>query len=281
MEARLEGALATIGRLPVLEGTARAVRELADDPHGSTDELVAAIERDEAFAANLLRLANSAALARIVRAQTIRQAVTMVGRRPLARLALEAEIYRFLERAPGQGRVSRGQMHVHAVLVAGCAAGAARRAGASVEVAHLAGLLHDIGKLVMPIAFGEDVLDEIARREPMGTRRSRLERDTLGVDHAYAGALLASRSDASDEIFEAVAWHHGGISGEEAPSREAACVQIANAVAGLLAGVARRRRDAARRARLRRVRRGDPRRAGARVKRRPRRPRRRARSPSA
>ena len=43
----------------------------------------------------------------------------MVGRRQLALLALEAETYRFLERAPGQGRVSRGQMHVHAVSVAG------------------------------------------------------------------------------------------------------------------------------------------------------------------
>ena len=55
VEARLERALESIGRLPVLDGTARAVRELADDPHGSTDELVAVIERDEAFATNLLR----------------------------------------------------------------------------------------------------------------------------------------------------------------------------------------------------------------------------------
>jgi diguanylate cyclase (GGDEF)-like protein/putative nucleotidyltransferase with HDIG domain len=238
VEARLERALGSIGRLPVLDGTARAVRELSDDPHGSTDELVAVIERDEAFATNLLRLANSAGLARIVRAQTIRQAVTMVGRRSLAQLALEAETYRFLERAPGQGRISRGQMHVHAVSVAGTAAGTARRAGAAVEVAHLAGLLHDIGKLVMPVAFGEETMEAIAQREPVGSRRARLERDELGVDHAYAGALLAGRSDAPDEIFEAIAWHHGGMSGEEAPTREAACVQVANSVCGMLAGVA-------------------------------------------
>jgi diguanylate cyclase (GGDEF)-like protein/putative nucleotidyltransferase with HDIG domain len=237
VEARLERALESIGRLPVLDGTARAVRELADDPHGSTDELVAVIERDEAFATNLLRLANSASLARIVRAQTIRQSVTMVGRRQLALLALEAETYRFLERAPGQGRISRGQMHVHAVAVAGCAAGVARRAGAAVEVAHLGGLLHDIGKLVMPVAFGEEALEQLAEREPMGARRAQLERDELGVDHAYAGALLAGRSDASDEIFAAIAWHHGGMSGEEAPTAEAACVQIANSVCDLIAGV--------------------------------------------
>jgi len=237
VEARLEGALKSIGRLAVLDGTARAVRELADDPHGSTDELVAVIERDEAFATNLLRLANSASLARVVRAQTIRQAVTMVGRRQLALLALEAETYRFLERAPGQGRVSRGQMHVHAVSVAGCAAAVARRARAAVEVAHLAGLLHDIGKLVLPVAFGEETLEALVASEPLGARRAQLERDELGVDHAYAGALLAGRSDAPDEIFEAIAWHHGGMSGEEAPTSEAACVQIANSVCDLVAGV--------------------------------------------
>ena len=76
------------------------------------------IESDEAFAANLLRYANSAANARPIRARTIRQAVTLLGRRALVRIALEAATYRFLERFPGGAHLSRGQLHVHAVTVA-------------------------------------------------------------------------------------------------------------------------------------------------------------------
>jgi diguanylate cyclase (GGDEF)-like protein/putative nucleotidyltransferase with HDIG domain len=232
---RLQRALDDLGTLPVLAGTARIVRQHADDPEVSTDRLVAVIEQDEGFAANLLRLANSAALATVVRATSIRQAVTMVGRRTLGRLALEAETYRFLERVPGQGRVSRGQMHAHAVAVAGCSAAIAQRTGAAADTAHLAGLLHDLGKLVLPLAFGPDAMAELdaASAPAPGAER---ERALLGVDHAYAGALLAGRAEAPSAVFTAIAWHHGGMSGEECPSAEAACVQLANAIVDMLGG---------------------------------------------
>ena len=115
---RVHDALRRIGPLPVLGGTVARIRTLADDPHGTTSDLVAVIESDEAFAANLLRYANSAANARPIRARTIRQAVTLLGRRALVRIALEAATYRFLERFPGGAHLSRGQLHVHAVTVA-------------------------------------------------------------------------------------------------------------------------------------------------------------------
>ena len=155
---------------------------------------------------------------------------------PIARLALEAATYRFLERAPGTGAASRGQMHVHALTVAAIATGAAEQVGAAGDTVHLAALLHDVGKLVLPMAFGEQELEDIAADAPAGCRRAELERDRLGVDHAHAGALLAERSNIPEDIAEAIRFHHGGRSGQESPTREAACVQIADAIAGLLAG---------------------------------------------
>ena len=236
IELALRRALDRLSPLPVLQGTVLEVRRLAEDPDASTDEVVRAIERDEAFAANLLRFANSAAAARPIRARTVRQAVTLAGRRAIARLALEAATYRFLELAPGTGAASRGQMHVHAVTVAAVATSAAERVGAATDTVHLAALLHDIGKLVLPVAFGEQELEEIARRAPGGCQRAQLERDRLGVDHAHAGALLAGRSNMPEDIAEAIRFHHGGRSGQESPTKEAACVQLADAVAGLLSG---------------------------------------------
>lgn len=233
---RLDRAVTALGPLPVLGGTVARVRTLAEDPDASTQALVLAIEEDEAFSANLLRYANSAAYARPLRARTIHQAVTVVGRQALGRIALEAATYSFLERAPGAGGRSRGAMHVHAVTVAGCAAELAQRTGADAETAHLAGLLHDIGKLVMPIAFGEDVIDGIAGVSASGSRRALLERDRLGVDHAFAGALMSDQEGERGGLYEAVLYHHGGSAGVDAPSAEAACVQLANAIVALLAG---------------------------------------------
>jgi diguanylate cyclase (GGDEF)-like protein/putative nucleotidyltransferase with HDIG domain len=221
--------------LPVLAGTVTVVRDAAVDHDISTGQLIASIERDEAFTANLLRFANSAANVRPIRAQTVRQAVTLLGRRQLAQLALEAVTYRFLEQVPGGG-ASRGQLHVHSLAAAAHACAAAELADVPVEDVHLAALLHDVGKLVMPAAFGEPAVREIAAQAPGGTDRARLERERLGVDHAYAGALLARHSGVSETAVEAIQNHHGGRSGQECPSAEAACVLLGNAVVHLIAG---------------------------------------------
>src|SRR3954471_6272436 len=236
VEWRLRRAVDCLSPMPVLQGTVVEVRRLAEDPDASTEAVVSAIERDEAFAANVLRFANSTSAARPIRARTVRQAVTLAGRRIISQLAVEAATYRFLERVPGTGRASRGQLHVHAITTAAIGIGAAQRAGAAIDGVHLAALLHDVGKLVRPLAFGEEALEEIAAGAEGGSARAALERDRLGVDHAHAGALLVEASNIPEDIAESVRFHHGGRSGQESPTVEAACVQLANAVAGLLAG---------------------------------------------
>src|SRR3954462_11548122 len=235
-DTRVHDALRRIGPLPVLGGTVARIRSLASDPHGTTTDLVAVIESDEAFSANLLRYANSAANARPIRARTIRQAVTLLGRRALTRSALEAETYRFLERFPGGASLSRGQLHVHAVTVAAYAATTADLRGAHVDTAHLAGLLHDVGKLLMPAAFGVQALEDIAAEAPAGAARATLERKYLGLDHAAAGALLVGLSEPDDDVTRAIAYHHGGPTGFACPSDEAACVQVAAVLAHLIPG---------------------------------------------
>jgi putative nucleotidyltransferase with HDIG domain/diguanylate cyclase (GGDEF)-like protein len=230
VDARLQDAIGRIGQLPVLDRALRRVRELAADPESDTNELVAALETDPGLAANVLRFANSAACARPVRAQTVRQAVTLVGRVSVGRLALEAAVCRFFELAPGTGGASRGLLHVHASQVAAVAGALADRAGADVEAAHLAGLLHDLGKLVMPLAFGEEALDEVARQHAVGAERALMERERFGVDHAHAGEVFAREAFLEARVFRAIGAHHGG----DVPNLEAACVQAANAAVHLV-----------------------------------------------
>src|SRR3954447_8904114 len=235
-DTRVHDALRRIGPLPVLGGTVARIRTLANDPHGTTTDLVAVIESDEAFSANLLRYANSAAHARPIRARTIRQAVTLLGRRALVRIALEAETYRFLSSFQGGASLSRGQLHVHAVTVAAYSATCAELRGAHMDTAHLAGLLHDVGKLLMPAAFGVQPLEEIAQQAPFGSPRAALERKHLGLDHAAAGALLVGLSEPDDDVTRAIAYHHGGPTGLACPSNETAAVQIADILAHTITG---------------------------------------------
>src|SRR3954452_10903084 len=230
------GAIDELAEFPVLDATVLRVIHLCDDPDSTAADLVDALEQDATFAANLLRFANSAARAHPIRAKTIRQAVMLVGRRALRRLALEAATFRFLERSRGNGRASCGQLHLHAITVAVGAAAAAEEARQPGDTVHLAGLLHDVGKLVLPEVFGEAACDELARKHPAGAERVLAERETFGIDHAQCGALLAERWGLPAEVASIIAWHHGGPTGIGAPNAEIACVQLADNVAGMLHG---------------------------------------------
>jgi diguanylate cyclase (GGDEF)-like protein/putative nucleotidyltransferase with HDIG domain len=238
---KIDQAIADLGELPVLDRSLLRVRELSEDPEASTHELVEALQSDPSLAANLLRFANSAANAHPVRASSIHQAVMLIGRRSVGKIALEAQVCTFFEQAPGSGGVARGQLHVHAVQVGACAAELARRAKADAGAAHLAGLLHDLGKLVMPGAFGSTAVDEVAAHAPAGPLRPAAERAAFGADHAQAGARFAESAGLPAETIEAIAGHHGGAGGgAEAGagdfSATARCVQVANAMVALIGG---------------------------------------------
>jgi diguanylate cyclase (GGDEF)-like protein/putative nucleotidyltransferase with HDIG domain len=235
-EDAIAQAVARCERLPIMDRTVQRILALTEDEESDTSELVEALEADPTLAANMLRLANSAWAGRPVKAKTLRQALALVGRRATRQLCLEAVTFRFFELAPGNGRTSRGQLHIHAVAVATVASAAAREAGIPPELPHLAGLLHDCGKLVLPMAFGEEVMDEIASEHASGPLRAVAEWERLGADHAYAGAVLAEHSGLPDALVEAIAWHHGGRQGCATPTPEIACVQLANAVVGMLNG---------------------------------------------
>src|SRR4051795_12206789 len=234
-EEQILGAVETLRDFPVLDGTVQRIIAIADDPDTTTADLVGCLEADPTFAANLLRYANSAAMARPIRAKTVRQAVMLVGRKTLRRLALETATYRFFEKAPGTGS-ARGELHVHAISVASVAAAAAEQVRAHGGGPHLGGLLHDIGRYVLPIAFGEEACDEIAVTAPDAPDRAVLERERFGIDHALAGALLAERWGVAADVVAAIAWHHGGPTGVGCPSPEIACVQVGNEVVHMVAG---------------------------------------------
>jgi diguanylate cyclase (GGDEF)-like protein/putative nucleotidyltransferase with HDIG domain len=230
---RIDQAIADLGKLPVLDRSLLRVRELSDDPEASTHELVEALQADASLAANLLRFANSAANAHPVRASSIHQAVMLIGRRSVGRIALEAQVCTFFEQAPGSGGIARGQLHVHAVQVGACAAELARRARTDAGAAHLAGLLHDLGKLVLPVAFGASAVDAVAASSPAGPQRPLAEQDAFGVDHAMAGARFAASAGLPQETIDAIANHHGAGQDHSSIAR---CVQVANAMVALIGG---------------------------------------------
>ncbi len=187
--------------LPTLPGVAQRVAAALDRPDASLAEAAALIETDQVLTAHLLRLANSAFYGLSGRIASVVQALTVLGTTVARSLVYSTSV---LDLDIGM----RGFWE-HSVGTAVAAGALARRLGvAHPEEVSGAGLLHDLGKVVLhkqaPAAFVEIV----TRARTDGTRFRDVERAVLGVDHAEVAGWLLARWRVPQRILEPVVFHH-------------------------------------------------------------------------
>jgi putative nucleotidyltransferase with HDIG domain len=188
---------------------AEVVAEL-DSPEASLEKVANIVSRDPGMAAKILHLANSSFFGVRNPSSNPRQAVTLLGLETMRMLVLTVSIFsRF--KPPDEGLIPMEAVWSHSRATSALAARIAKCEGAdarAVDHATAAGLLHDIGKLIlansMPAAY-HDVLVE-ARTTRM--QLWQVERAALGASHAEVGACLLGLWGVPTPIIEAVAWHH-------------------------------------------------------------------------
>lgn len=147
--------------LPPLPAIAQRVISLAADPDAGAAALATLVHRDPALAAQVLRAANSAALSGGARIVSLQQAVTRLGIRRVAEIALAASMRRDLFGAP-RFAVQLERLFRHAVASGLWAKEIARTRRDNVEGAFLCGLLHRIGQ-----ALVLRNLDRLAGSDPL------------------------------------------------------------------------------------------------------------------
>ncbi len=215
--------------LPSAPGLYMEISRVIADANTGPDDLAGVIERDPAMTAKLLQLANSAFFGIGRTVNRVRDAVVYLGSDTVKALTLSAEAVGKL--APtGVDGFSIGQFERHATLVARIAAGILPK-GAAQQDAITAGLLHDIGQLVL---IADDpsqwrALTEQARRRNVTLHQ--VEQDVHGITHAATGAYLLSLWGLPDGVVEAVAHHHDPLAVPGAALDAVAAVHIADALA--------------------------------------------------
>jgi putative nucleotidyltransferase with HDIG domain len=165
------------------------------------------VAHDPALTAKTLRLANAPAFGLQARVATIQQAVTFLGFQATRNLITAAAITGCFPagRCPGFDDKAFWR---HASASAICARALARRMRFNQDIAFTAGLLHDVGQLVLassqPAAYGA----VLAWRKQQGCSLLQAERAVLGIDHVDAGVALASHWQFSDTLRQAIVRHH-------------------------------------------------------------------------
>jgi putative nucleotidyltransferase with HDIG domain len=204
------------GDLPPMPHIARLVMEKVADPSTSGKQLQDIISQDQALAARILKIANSAfyGLSRSITSLTT--AISTIGFNTIKSLVISSAM-RDLFRTFG---LTEQLLWEHSLGCAFSARMIAKRVKfPKVEEVFLAGLLHDIGKVILNLKVPEQVsiIIQDVYNNP-GTTFLELEQSTFGFDHAQLGRLVAHKWNFAAEIEEAIGCHHQPSAAETLPA---------------------------------------------------------------
>jgi HD-like signal output (HDOD) protein len=173
-------------------------------------DLVAIIQRDPLLAAHVLELANSGTFGRLQHIHSIQQAVLQIGSSALRRHAIRWTIGGLLTRMPISPGWSVPKFTTHSEAVALLADSLCDHIPvSSADGAFTAGLLHDVGKFFICKETSIRTIVEILNlRDAGGQPVTEYERDILGIDHAEISSMAAQIWGLSDDICQAIRWHH-------------------------------------------------------------------------
>ncbi len=201
--------------------------KLIDEPDSTSAMLAEVIERDPAIAARMLRLANSAFFALPVEVDSIADAVTLIGRQATRDLVLATEVIQRFNDIPRE--LIDIYSYWHTSLR--CAILSRQMAtllpdSQSDESIFLAGLLHDIGHLVIYTRAPELGRKALLEHRHRGIPLHRVEQEIMGFDYAEVGSALATTWELPQMLCSVLANHiHPQQAGEYAT--EAALIHIA------------------------------------------------------
>ena len=203
----LEDVVKKLQDLPSLPAVVMELLGCIDQDDINTAVLAKKVSHDQALTAKTLRLANSSLYGLQVKVTTIQQAITFLGFQTTRNLITAAAVTGcFAEHAcPG---FSHKAFWRHSIATAACAKVLARRVRFNQDYAFTAGLLHDIGRLVLVTSFPEQYSRAMRFRESGDRYVMDAELAIMGVDHVAAGVALAERWQFSDTMKMAIAYHH-------------------------------------------------------------------------
>lgn len=205
----VEKVVAKLGDLPAMPDVVAGVMELTADANVAVSEVSALIERDPALTAKLLKVSNSSYYGMRQVVGTLKLALVILGVREVRNIVVGISVLESLKDATTEKLLVREGLWNHSILVASYS----KKLGSHLELGlqgedFIAGLLHDIGKLVLWKQMHEDYVDVYKAAHDDGIPLHEMEFEQFGFDHADAASAVAEAWGLPETLSNALRCHH-------------------------------------------------------------------------
>ena len=202
----IERAMESIQPIPQV---ALKILRLIDNEEYEVKTLAEEIRKDQVISARTLKLCNSVALSGSNKVESLDQAIVLLGLRLLAKLVISVSVNELFNHSGLGYSLCKGGLYHHAVGTAIIAEKLANYTGsAEPGLAYTAGLLHDIGKVVLDQAIAA-VYPLFYRRLMEGEQNfSEAENEILGFNHTQVGEKLARKWSFPESLCGIIRHHH-------------------------------------------------------------------------
>jgi putative nucleotidyltransferase with HDIG domain len=201
--------LELIENLPTLPVIIHQIQRLIDNPKSNMAQIATIITRDQAIAARVVRLVNSAFYGFGGRISSIQQAIMLLGLNTVKNLVIGVSVVKTFEGAAEATIFDRHKFWLHSFACATCARQMAKSLNKEEpEDFFLAGLLHDIGILILDQFFHDEFIAIVQRVTKTRDELIATETGALGLDHCDIGAFIADKWRIPDFFRIAIRHHH-------------------------------------------------------------------------
>ncbi|HAV64629.1 MAG TPA: HD family phosphohydrolase [Verrucomicrobiales bacterium] len=184
------------------------VNEIVSDPNSTTSDIAHVISGDAGISLRLLRIVNSAFFGYTQKVESLDQAVMAVGTAQVRDLVLATTVAEKFEGLPPD-LINMDRFWAHSLACGVTARSlAVARKEMVLEPFFLAGMMHDVGRLVMFTKMPNECREVVSRCLKNNEVMQVVEREVFGFDHSDVGGCLLNAWGLPPQLEEAVASHH-------------------------------------------------------------------------
>jgi HD-like signal output (HDOD) protein len=207
-QSRIESIIGKVNKLPTLPTVANKITKLIKDPTCTAIKVSEVIDKDQSLTTRVLRLVNSVFYSLCTEVTSVRHAVALLGFKTISQMVISISVFDVFK-GGYEREFSREEFWKHSI---GCAVISQMIADKSnylrLDDCFTAGLMHDIGKVVLDQYLHEEMTKVLQQTQEKGIYFVEAEREVMGLTHADIGGQVMKNWNIPISIMVAVKHHH-------------------------------------------------------------------------